>query len=1056
MRRRLSLARHESTAAQLPDFLKTGVWAKVTTFSSRHLNFYRIHLLVFIFGPLIASGVFYASNGPSEKNQIPYIDALFICTSAMTVTGLNSVELGRMTTWQQFIIFLLMSIGSTSFVSLIVILVRRQFFRNKFDYMVAHDESARKRVNDIGEQEARLHGRSYEAFTDTHRPGNGPSFAHYLFNRDRKDPRTPRPSPTGSASASIVEEQRERGLREGLKKKKKKLEKLSADMIKRVDVPVRINEMSVSGWIGERRAPEERPSLEHRVIEDGTTNGESTGLELRREPRIGSDELPEVFGSDAEDAVEGQAGTIRSRSSSNNEPDRNQPPPMSGRTIQITEPPAPQHGHIQITEPPHPVHTFRGRRSSDSAAIAPLRIGTGNLPRNRTLEPRHLDHITESPVSASPRNGSFDITQASSQDHNRDFGRSRTIEFKDNRTNESDLRLRRQRTHAIDPDVSLRRMSQSNLRDGYSRTLTRTGTVSGPQPSAMHSGFGGFPNPLVAAAEFAKARIPAIKNAVDRTVTIPRTTTIMSTHSQDSRMGTTTFAGSDYNHTKPVSYITFDAVVGRNSRFHGLTTAQQEELGGVEYRALTLLLRLVAGYYLVGQLLAVLILAPYLSHSETYRPVFETPAWAVNPTWFTFFQVWSAFSNNGMSLVDTSMVPFQKAYLLILVMCVLIVGGNTALPVFLRLTIWTLSKIVPSQSRVRETLQFLLDHPRRCYIYLFPSHQTWFLVFALVCLNGVDWASFMILDIGNDAIEAIPLGTRFIDGLMQSFAVRAAGFAIVPLSETAPAVQFLYVAMMYIAVYPVALSIRATNVYEEKSMGVYDDDLDDDVDEREAEFAKTRSATQYIGFHARRQLAFDVWYMALGVWLIAIIERGRIRSGDWPDITLWTIIFECVSGYGTVGLSLGNSKNNASLAGVLSTLSKLVLCALMVRGRHRGLPIAIDRAVLLPSDLEKHFDDTATALSADNGFARSRTGRSSLHTATVDDARSRRGSIIVESPAGLGPDEFAPNEKDHTLPNGGETPSSLSDSKGKSGEDSDAAAPETETETHDKDQVGWR
>lgn len=69
--------------------------------------------------------------------------------------------------------------------------------------------------------------------------------------------------------------------------------------------------------------------------------------------------------------------------------------------------------------------------------------------------------------------------------------------------------------------------------------------------------------------------------------------------------------------------------------------------------------------------------------------------------------------------------------------------------------------------------------------------ETWYLVFALVCLNGFDWASFMILDIGNDAIETIPLGTRFIDGLFQSFAVRAAGFGIVPLGQLSPAVQFL-------------------------------------------------------------------------------------------------------------------------------------------------------------------------------------------------------------------------------------------------------------------------
>jgi len=27
---------------------------------------------------------------------------------------------------------------------------------------------------------------------------------------------------------------------------------------------------------------------------------------------------------------------------------------------------------------------------------------------------------------------------------------------------------------------------------------------------------------------------------------------------------------------------------------------------------------------------------------------------------------------------------------------------------------------------------------------------------------------------------------------------------------------------------------------------------------------------------------WDIWFIILGVWLLAIIERGRIRSGDWP------------------------------------------------------------------------------------------------------------------------------------------------------------------------------
>lgn len=136
----------------------------------------------------------------------------------MTVTGLNSVELGRLTTWQQFLLFVSffsflslayhavladMSISlrkvfheywvnffrldhrySRSKVNFNLFLwqkvrcsfetyVCRQFFRNKFDYMVTHDgeppftcleqarelmtcciaEHARRRVNEIGEQE---------------------------------------------------------------------------------------------------------------------------------------------------------------------------------------------------------------------------------------------------------------------------------------------------------------------------------------------------------------------------------------------------------------------------------------------------------------------------------------------------------------------------------------------------------------------------------------------------------------------------------------------------------------------------------------------------------------------------------------------------------------------------------------------------------------------------------------------------------------------------------------------------------------------------------------
>lgn len=144
---------------------------------------------------------------------------------------------------------------------------------------------------------------------------------------------------------------------------------------------------------------------------------------------------------------------------------------------------------------------------------------------------------------------------------------------------------------------------------------------------------------------------------------------------------------------------------------------------------------------------------------------------------------------------------------------------------------------------------------------------------------------------------------------------------------------------MYISVFPVAISIRQTNVYEEKSLGVYESVNDTDDDEQ--------PSISYLGTHLRRQLSFDLWYVFLGYFILTITEGPRLMSGE---ISMFAALFEIVSAYGTVGLSLGYPNTNASLSAQFSVLGKLVIIAMMIRGRHRGLPYGLDRAVLLPSE----------------------------------------------------------------------------------------------------------
>ncbi|KAF4577400.1 low affinity potassium transporter [Pleurotus pulmonarius] len=299
---------------------------------------------------------------------------------------------------------------------------------------------------------------------------------------------------------------------------------------------------------------------------------------------------------------------------------------------------------------------------------------------------------------------------------------------------------------------------------------------------------------------------------------------------------------------------------------------------------------------------------------------------------FALFQSISSYTNNGMSLVDQSMVPFQRAYVMVMVMAFLILAGNTCFPIFLRFLIWAISRLVRRESRLYETLQFLLDHPRRCFLYLFPSHQTWYLLTVVISLTFTDWFFFVILDIDNPDLATIPIGLKCFIGILQAVSIRTAGVATVAMSSIAPAVN-----------------IRSTNVYEEQSLGIYAEIHDEDRFVPSG--SRARVWGNYIALHARRQLAFDIWWIALAIFLVTIIERpslDKIENYGW--FNNFSIIFELVSAYGVVGLSLGTPTENYALSGAFRPLSKLIVCLVMIRGRHRGLPVAIDQAVLLPEE----------------------------------------------------------------------------------------------------------
>lgn len=82
------------------------------------------------------------------------------------------------------------------------------------------------------------------------------------------------------------------------------------------------------------------------------------------------------------------------------------------------------------------------------------------------------------------------------------------------------------------------------------------------------------------------------------------------------------------------------------------------------------------------------------------------------------------------------------------------------------------------------------------------------------------------------------------------------------------------------------------------------------------------------------QLSHDIWWIALAVLFIAIAESDHYKDNPvaYSTFSAW------------------------------HPISKLILAAVTLRGRHRGLPVAIDKAVMLPSESLAYAEEEDAAL----------------------------------------------------------------------------------------------
>ncbi|KAG2223971.1 hypothetical protein INT45_013428 [Circinella minor] len=383
-----------------------------------------------------------------------------------------------------------------------------------------------------------------------------------------------------------------------------------------------------------------------------------------------------------------------------------------------------------------------------------------------------------------------------------------------------------------------------------------------------------------------------------------------------------------------------------------LTREQRYSIGGVEYRALVFLSIFIPIVYFSTAILSSIAMRVYIAMDGFAKEALRTtnPSGPIDPWLFSFFTCFSAYNNFGLAPTNTSFVAFVNAPFPLLLASFLIVAGNTGYPALLRFFIWCIYKLLPESRAIdRETLRYLLDHPRRCYTMMFSASQTWWLVCVVTGLTVAEWVVFLATNYWLPVLDGIPWASRVVVGLFQGISTRNAGFTAVNILILNPGTQIVYIIAMYIGVYPVGISIRNSNVYQERELGIYNgDDLYQTQNEGTTKLSRfptinsvmtttkkliPKRPSFYVMTQIQRTVTREICWVLIGIFCICIIEAQAIMAPS--PITVLTIIYETVSTFGTVGSSAGYPGVTTAQVGSYHILS---------------LPSTIDHAVLLPSE----------------------------------------------------------------------------------------------------------
>ncbi|CAK9065583.1 unnamed protein product [Durusdinium trenchii] len=375
----------------------------------------------------------------------------------------------------------------------------------------------------------------------------------------------------------------------------------------------------------------------------------------------------------------------------------------------------------------------------------------------------------------------------------------------------------------------------------------------------------------------------------------------------------------------------------------GCTSRALERSHRLEYKALAKVLKIMAGYWLGTHLLGVLILFCFFRCKGPLQEKFQEEG--LRPFPHALYLTVSSFQNNGLVLTPSSVMDYVDSPLLLSTVGMLILLGNTGLPIMVRwiATIWR--RWMPPQPENKRVLDFLLEHPRRCFTHMFPAVHTLWLLLVVIALNVLGTIVTLVQDWHSPAFNHLHAGGKMGNALFQTVSTRTAGMNSINIAQLSQGTTFFMAVMMYFSTTPTVVTMRL-------SADAHELDITGRVEGVEEAVI---TAENSLKGQARRYLTQDATYLLVICFLICCLEKESFAraakhpspdsDGIYTDFGFFKVLFEILSAYGTCGLSLGYENQTFSFSGVWSDASQMLLVATMILGRLRGLPDSIDASV---------------------------------------------------------------------------------------------------------------